>query len=415
MKKLLFITPELPYPPHSGGKVKSLKLLDALAQRYAVTLVSPLKKHDHRYSPDFEKRSPCARHVHRRIDVPRTPRALLGSYLKGRPLNVHRTYNRELARQVDKLAPGHEMIFVDHYEVASYVPGDYHGIVVYHAHNAYHQLWDRYARLPGNPATRLAAFAEARRVRKAELTIAKRARLVFAAPNDAELLVAGGVPRENIAPTYHLGDDGHLDRPLLDFKHTEKRLMYVGFLGWEANVLGLLWFIDKVWPRLIKEHPDLKFHIIGKDPDARLRRLSAMHPGIELRGFVANLESEYRKARVSVAPLLFGSGMKVKVLDAMARGMPTVTTPVGAEGIEYTDAVHLAVAGSAEAMAEATLALLSDGALWQRLSRQSRALIAERYTWRALFKAMHRALEQLEAPQARAPSPREPQRLNGGR
>ena len=105
--------------------------------------------------------------------------------------------------------------------------------------------------------------------------------------------------------------------------------------------------------------------------------------------------------------------MKVKVLDAMARGMPTVTTAVGAEGIEYTDAVHLAVADSAEAMAEATLALLSDGALWQRLSRQSRALIAQRYTWRALFKAMHRALEQLEAPPARAPSPREPQSLHG--
>ena len=392
-----------------------MKLLDALAEKYEVTLVSPLKKQDHQYRPEFEDRSPCVQHVHRRVDVPRSPRALLASYIEGRPLNVHRTYDKELARQVRRLAPYHDIIFVDHYEVAAYVPRDYYGRVVYHAHNAYHQLWDRYARLPGNPAIRLAAFAEARRVRKAELHIANRADLIFAAPNDADSLVAGGVPREKIAPTYHLGDDSHLERPALRFQSTQKRLMYVGFLGWEANVVGLLWFIENVWPRLVAEHPDLEFHIIGKDPDERLRRLGAIHPGIRLRGFVENLESEYAKARVSVAPLLFGSGMKVKVLDSMARGMPTVTTPVGAEGIDYVNATHLAVANDAEEMADATLALLSDDVLWRRLRDKSRELVAERYTWRALFKDMHGALEALEkTPLAKAPSRDEPQTLNGG-
>lgn len=394
MKRLLFITPELPYPPQSGGKVKSLKLLDSLAERYEVTLVSPLKMQDHSHRLAFESRSPCDQHLHRRLDVPRSAKSLIASYLRGQALNVYRSYDQSLAEQVERIAPDYDLIFIDHYEVASYIPRDFAGKVIYHAHNAYHQLWDRYARLPGNPITRLAAFMEARRVRRAELSIARRADLVFAAPNDGACLARGGINEEKIAPTYHLGDDSQLDLPPLSYDGTQKRLMYVGFLGWEANVVGLLWFIENVWPSLLAAHPDLQFHIIGKDADERLEALAAIYPGIRLCGFVEDLEQEYSQARVSVAPLLFGSGMKVKVLDAMARGMPTVTTPVGAEGIDYIDGEHLAVAASAQEMANAVLGLLGDDQRWRRLSLGSRKLVNARYTWRALFEAMHRRLDK---------------------
>ncbi|EED31674.1 glycosyl transferase, group 1 [gamma proteobacterium NOR5-3] len=395
MKKLLFITPELPYPPQSGGKVKSLKLLEALAERYEVTLVSPLKLDDADYRPAFEKQSPCVQHVHRRIDVSRSAKSLLGSYLRGTPLNVHRSYDAALAQQVRRLAPSHDVIFLDHYEVSAYLPDNYRGMVVYHAHNAYHQIWDRYARLPGNPAFRIAALLESRRVRRAEEKIAHRADLVFASPNDTETLVESGISPSKISHTYHLGDDSQLRLPQLEFSATRKKLMYVGLLGWEANVVGLLWFIESVWPRLLQEHPDLEFDIVGKNPDQRLIDAVAIYPNIRLRGFVEDLQEIYRDSRVSIAPLLFGSGMKVKVLDAMARGIPTVTTPVGAEGVDYANNRHLSVATNADDMALATLQLLVDETLWNRMRDESRRLIGERYTWRQLFSSMHDALDNV--------------------
>lgn len=393
MKKLLFLTPELPFPPQSGGKVKSLKLLDAMAERYEVTLVSPLKMEDANYLSQFKERSPCKRHLHERVQVTRSAKNLLASYLANRPLNVHRSYCQKLAAQVAKLAPEHDLILVDHYEASVYVPQDYQGTVVYHAHNAYHQLWNRYARLPGNLAYRLAAFIEAHRVRRAEVDIAEKADLVFAAPNDAETLMHFGVAGDKIAHTYHLGDDSQLRLPALQFANTEKKLMYVGFLGWEANVVGLVWFLENVWPSLLETHPDLHFDIVGKNPDKRLQDAAAIYPGIQLRGFVQDLQEIYESARVSVAPLLFGSGMKVKVLDAMARGIPTVTTPVGAEGVDYVNNRHLSVATSAEEMAAVTLKLLEDSELWNRMCRNSRELIQERYTWRQLFSGMHDAID----------------------
>ena len=395
MKKLLFITPELPYPAQSGGKVKSLKLLQSLAQRYEITLASPLKLDDASNLDAFHQVSPCSEHIHEAVSVPRTPVNLLASYVRGVPLNVHRTFSKNLAARIAAVADEFDVIFLDHYEVQQYLPADFAGLTIYHAHNAYFKMWQRYAELPGNPAMRAVAYIEARRVKSYESSVAKNTAMTFAAPNDCLELQGEGVALEKLHNTFHLGDDKQLELPELRYADTHKKLMYVGFLGWEPNAQGLLWFIDQVWPRLITLHPDLRFDIVGKNPDARLQAAVARHEGISLLGFVDDLQSIYSSSRVSVAPLLFGSGMKVKVLDAMARGMPTVTTSVGAEGIAITPGAQLLVADEPAAMAQEIDSLLTDPQLWLSLVVNSRALVRERYTWGALFDQMHRDIDAM--------------------
>ena len=392
MEKLLFITPELPFPPQSGGKVKSLKLLHALAERYEVTLACPLKGEDARHVDAFHAISPCVDHLHERLDVPRSAYQLATSYARRWPLNVQRTHHPRLARQVAAIADDFDVVMLDHYEVFPFVPASFGGLRVYHAHNAYHKLWERYAALPGNPVIRAASWLEAGRVRRCEAGVARGSDLVFAAPNDAAELKICGVAADRIRNTYHLGDDRQLDLPSLRYQDTEERLMYVGYLGWEANVLGLLWFLEEVWPTLVQRNPKLEFHIVGKGADVRLRNAVAAHPGITLRGFVENLETVYRTSRVSVAPLRFGSGMKVKVLDAMARGMPTVTTSVGAEGIAAESGRHLLIADDPRETVRCVESLLGDPGLWFQLQSESRELVRARYTWRRLFDEMHRDL-----------------------
>ena len=411
MKKLLFITPELPYPAQSGGKVKSLKLLQALAERYDVTLACPLKMDDAKHVEEFHAISPCRKHLHEAVNIPRTPANLASSYVRGIPLNVHRTHSHQLQADIASVVDQYDIVFLDHYEVYSYLPQWYPGLSVYHAHNAYFKMWERYAQLPGNPAMRLTAHIEARRVKKYEATVAHSTDLTFAAPNDALELRRAGVPLAKLEETFHLGDDRQLEMPELRYADTTKKLMYVGFLGWEPNSQGLLWFIEKVWPQLVKRHPDLLFDIVGKNPDQRLQRIVAQHKGISLKGFVPDLQEIYRDSRVSVAPLLFGSGMKVKVLDAMARGMPTVTTSVGAEGIDLEPGKHLLVADDAAAMAASIDSLLTDPQLWQHLQHNSRMLIAERYTWRQLFTRMHLAMASRLREKTAAPGETSVQRL----
>jgi glycosyltransferase involved in cell wall biosynthesis len=393
MKKLLFITPELPYPAQSGGKVKSLKLLQSLAEKYQVTLACPLKLDDAQYTEEFYAISPCINHLHQNVSIARTPANLIASYLRGIPLNVHRTYNEQLRINIAAIASEHDLVFLDHYEVYPYLPTDYRGLAVYHAHNAYFKMWERYAQLPGNLAMRAAAYMESRRVKSYETKVANSTDLSFAAPNDALELAKAGVTKQKLNDTFHLGDDQQLELPELDYARTENKLMYVGFLGWEPNSQGLLWFLEQVWPQLVERQPDLRFDIVGKGADQRLQSEAAKWQGITLKGFVADLQEIYNGSRVSVAPLLFGSGMKVKVLDAMARGMPTVTTSVGAEGIDVEHGTHMLIADEPAEMVTYIEYLLTDRQLWLNLQKNSRKLITERYTWRQLFIQMHRTME----------------------
>lgn len=397
MKKLLFLTSELPYPGNSGGKLKSLQLLERLMDEYRVSLACPLKLDDRLHATRFlaEHRS-LHKVMMRATDVARTPANLLRSYAQGVPLNVLRTANGALAAEIAAVIDEFDVVFIDHYEAAQYVPESYQGLRVYHAHNAYHKLWQRYAEQGGNPAYRIAAAIECRRVRKAEVALCDQSDLVFAAPNDIDALVSAGAEREHMRETYHLGDDANLAQPALRRAATGRRLLYVGNLAWEPNCVGLHWFLERIWPQLKQAHPDIKLDIAGRGADAKLCQLAAEDEGIALHGFVENLEPLYRKARISVAPLTFGAGMKVKVLSAMARGLPVVTTEVGAEGISASHGQHMMINNDPEAMTADILRLLSDAVLWQRLATESRELVARQYTWQGLFQNMMTAMRRME-------------------
>ncbi|KXX66450.1 glycosyltransferase family 4 protein [Marichromatium gracile] len=395
MPSILFLTPELPYPPHSGGRIKSWKLVEHLGAHADLGLACALKGDDEVHVADFRRQARLAELVSEPVKVPRTARTLIASYLRRIPLNVLRTRSERLARAISAMAPRYDLIFCDHYEVFQYVPRDYAGPVVLHEHNAYFLMWKRYAESGANPAMRLASHLESLRVRRYELAACRRADLVFASPNDIDSLVEAGADRAKCRVTYHLGDETTLGRPPLDYASTQPILLYVGTLTWEANVDGLLWFLETVWPEVGQRHPDARVQIAGRNPDPRLRHAAAADPRVELLGFVADLEPLFQRSRVFIAPLRFGAGIKVKVLSGMGRGLPTVTTSVGSEGLEIEHMRHAAIADTAPETIAAIDTLLTDRARWEAMAGASRALIEESYSWGPLLRDMQCELDTL--------------------
>ena len=380
MNKLLFITIELPYPPNSGGRMKSWNMLKFFTNHFDVSLVSPLK-----YGTS-ELENFCSNvdlDVYYRdvVEVPRTGLNLAKSYLKAVPLNVFRSYSESLKEQVKQIANQFEVIVLDHYESFQYLPSDYKGKVILHTHNATFLMWERYANGDGSFAMRTASALEAKRVRAYERNACQGADLVFASPNDIEQLSGLGVDSAKFRETYHLGDDSQLNLPSIAFKETEKRLLYVGTLSWEANVDGLVWFLESVWPKIKMIHPDLEFDIVGGKPDTRIVDAASNLDGVNLLGFVKDLEPILCRSRLFMAPLRFGSGIKVKVLNTMCRGVPVITTSVGAEGIAAEHLVHLTINDDADGMVNSIHKLLEDEESWSKIEQHSRQLIRERYTW----------------------------------
>lgn len=387
MSKLLMITIELPYPPSSGGRMKSWNMLKFLSQHYDVGLACPVK-YGTKEVAAMVSQIQLRHFLHDAVEIPRSGKTLAQSYWHGIPINVFRSRSVALKKQISAIAHEYDVILLDHYESGQYLPDNYQGQVIFHAHNATYLMWERYAQSDANMLYRIVTWLEGKRVKSAEVQLCQRAHLVFASPNDIDSLVDAGADRNTCRETYHLGDDSQLALPSIAFKDTQKTLLYVGTLNWEANVDGLLWFFEKVWPLVVAQQPDTRMQVVGSKPDPRLTRAAAHDPRIEFTGFVEDLEPLFQVSRLFLAPLRFGSGIKVKVLNAMCRGLPTITTPVGAEGLAAQHMEHLSITDTAEDMARSILHLMENEADWLRLESQSRALVREKYTWKKVLGYM---------------------------
>ena len=238
-----------------------------------------------------------------------------------------------------------------------------------------------------------ALLNQAYRIKKYEQEICKRSNVILAAPNDIDELVKIGADNNKFYETYHLGDDTLLTEPNLIFEETEKSLLYIGTLSWEANIDGLIWFFNDIWKKITDKHPDIKLYIVGKNPDARLKEFAAKDNRIILTGFVENVEPYFKKSRVFITPLRFGSGIKVKIINSLYRGIPTVTTSIGTEGLKVKDGEHIFIKDLATDFANGVDTLLTNKEIWQKLSTQSRAIANQYYTWNYVLENIKLAVE----------------------
>ena len=155
-------------------------------------------------------------------------------------------------------------------------------------------------------------------------------------------------------------------------------LLFIGTFTHEPNVDGVLWFVQEVWPLIRAAHPDTRLRIVGGNPPPPIQSLNGN--GIEVMGYVPDTLPFLLEAWVSVAPLRFGAGMKGKVGEAMAAGLPVVTTSFGAEGFGLTPGAHLLVANAPVMFAEAVSKLIGDNELRRRLGGAGHAFIASHYS-----------------------------------
>lgn len=373
--------------------MKSWNMLKYFSTFYRVGLACPIK-----YGPqkidEMLGQVKLDHFLHESVEVPRSAKTLIQSHVRGITVNTLRSRSDKLMAEVAAIIDQYDVVMLDHYESAQYLPDNYRGQVIFHAHNATYLMWERYARSDARWIYRAVTWLEGQRVKKAEARICDRADVVFASPNDIDSLVDAGADRSKFRETFHLGDDSQLDLPSIEFDKTQKILLYVGTLNWEANVDGLLWFFEKIWPSVAKAEPDAVMKIAGGNPDPRLIEAAKQHSRVEFTGFVDDLEPLFSTSRLFLAPLRFGSGIKVKVLNAMCRGLPTITTPVGAEGLEAKHGIHLSITETPKEMIASILHLMNHKASWNEMEQASRLLVREKYTWKKVLGYMESEIQK---------------------
>jgi len=186
--------------------------------------------------------------------------------------------------------------------------------------------------------------------------------------------------------------------PFIEDGRDPNTIVFTGRMGYFPNADAAIWFATEVFPLVRRQRPHARFIIVGANPTRAVRQLEQL-PGLVVTGYVPGIQDFLARATIAVAPMRAGSGMQLKVLEAMACGAPLVTTPYALGGIEVVDGEHLLVAQDAETLAEQVVRLLHDSTLRHRLARNARQLVEEKYSWEQavamLENVYHKALVEL--------------------
>ncbi|MEM2174653.1 MAG: glycosyltransferase [Candidatus Micrarchaeia archaeon] len=407
-KTILFITPQLPYPPVSGGIIISNKMVDFLSENYNLILLCQLKlKEDLKNESEFlriygkrlkvYKSAPISSDIYRRSLL-----NLLKSYVRNVPLTVYRNSNDKIKKYLLELLKSEKIdcVLVDHYIAFQFIEEFLEYLkerkikILLHEHNAEYMIWERYSKLEHNFIKRLFIEIEARRIKNYEKKICELSdKVLCVTPDDVSSLVKLGVSEDKFDVIMSVGDEKLLYKEDLKFESTEEALLFIGTLSWEANIDGITWFIENVWKDLKKEYPSLRFYIVGKNPPERLKKRCLMDQDIIFTGFIEDLEPYYKRCRVFISPIRFGSGIKIKNINAMYRGIPMVTTSIGVEGINGEDGRHFYIADDKHSFKEKISILLENKDKWYDISMNSRALVREKYTWDVVLKKLKKIID----------------------
>lgn len=241
--------------------------------------------------------------------------------------------------------------------------------IIYFAQDALYLAWRLYAERENKPEFHQIADRSQRRQRNA---IEAADATIFASP-DETAMYQQEAPEAHIVSLPVVVETRETDPA----KRRPNRLVFTGYMRYGANTDSLIHFLSAIYPRIVAEAPGVVLDVVGGDPPPALVTAAEGRPGVRFLGFVPDVNEILDQARVSVAPLLWGVGIKGKVVEAMAGGLPVVTTEVGAQGMRLQSGEHILIADDPGEFADAVLRLLKDPGLHERIARQGKEYVAE--------------------------------------
>jgi len=394
--RVLQFAPRVCWPLDTGAKLRNYHLARVLAQRSHVSLLA---------FSDQEQSSPNLTELYEQVIMvardsaytfPKLVRGALGKtplpVLNYTTESMKRALSRVLSENyfdIIQIESIHLMAYLAIIRAAAQKP-----IVVCDWHNLESELMRRYSeqeprglrRAYAGRTARLMSEFEQRAVREfdAHVVVSQRdeQRLRDLNPGARILLIENGVD------TAFYSDLG------ARAESEARRIVFVGSMDYHANIDGVVDFAREVWPRLRERRPELVFTVVGKDPAPEVRELAKI-AGIEVTGTVDDVRPFYREAIAAVVPLKVGGGSRLKILEAMAAGVPVVSTTLGAEGLGVRHDENILIADSNEELAEAIISLVESGSQRRDLIEAGRALVSRHYDWSSLGASLFQAYEEL--------------------
>ena len=381
--RILYVSPRQCFPPRHGSALREYHFTRALGRCAELTHI--FFAQDRTAVPDV----PFCRES---VAVPAPPRYTPAKLIRGliQPLPVVNyttgAMKAALATLVDRRQ--FDLVHVDGIHMTGYetILRRTGAPLVYCWHNIESEGMWRYSAEAASPARKLYAALTARRLAAIEKEILRTAAgHIVCSERERETLL-------RIAPEARIAtiENGADLRSFQEIQPAARRhrILFVGWMAYHANVQAAVDFTRDVWPGIRERFPEWRLTLAGLDPAPAVLALRN-EPNVEVTGTVPDIRPYYGEAIAAIVPLRVGAGTRLKILEAMAAGVPVVSTPLGAEGLAVSPGADILIAEKDQDWLPHLSALSTEGDVWKRLAEAGRSLVTARYDWAVLGQSLY--------------------------
>ncbi len=379
--RILILSNKPPYPPKDGGAIGIFNLSKTLASLGHSVFILAMNTSKHKINPAETISISNLKLKYIDINTGINPlKALKNLFFSKLPYNAERFISQDYINELIKILNQSSFDVVQFegpylWFCIDIIRGLTNAKISMKSHNIEYEIWQRSAQLEKDIIKKFYLFHLAKRIKKFEISLYNHFDFIYAVtPREKEVFLKMGVIKPIlIVPT-------GIDPPKRDFilNFNNESIFHLGALDWLPNQEGLLWFINKIWPTVIRKYPDLKFHIAGRNaPPWILKHFKKKN--IIYHGEIEDSYSFICKYGIMIVPILSGSGMRVKIVEGMSLAKPIITTSIGAEGLDVKDGEDIVIADTVESFTAKLSELIENKELTKYLSMNAHKNAIEKY------------------------------------
>lgn len=378
--RILLLCDKPPWPGNSGGAIATRSVIDAMVANGFNLTIFFLSTPKHRLNRNdapagIDKQVSLVTEV---TDNRINPvKALLNMFFSRKPYNISRFYSKKTAGRISALLKESSFdviqfeglvmnLYFDH------VKRESSATLVMRSHNVESNIWYSLAGETQQPLRRLYYNSLAKRIERVEKESLNRYdTLLTISDSDREKFIDSGVTIPVI--TLYPALKGNVTKPPIP-KNGEITAGFIGSLDWRPNIKGLIWFLDKVWPETKHSKNRINLIVAGRNPAPLITR-KMKHAGVKYCGSPASSSSFLEEINLLIVPLFSGSGIRIKIIEALMHGIPVVTTKLGAEGLPHDIAGMIKITDDPAEMSAWIIeaAYNEDSAEWSQLITEKAA------------------------------------------
>lgn len=388
--RILQITKKFPYPVKDGEVIGIINLTLGFAEHGHDVTVLSLNTKKHYFNPenlpDEIKRK--AKFIAVDIDTSVNWLNALLNLFSSKSYNIERFYSPQFEKKIAEVVSQgkFDLILLEGIYLMRYIDvlqKHTKTKILLRPQNVEYVIWERLRDSENGFLKRTYYGILARRMKKFELTMMNRADIMIpVSETDMDIFLNAGckLPHTSI-PT------GYIFNSLPEINNGEENAVaFIGGMDWLPNREGVEWFLESVWHKVLARVPNAEFYLAGRNfPDEILNR---REKGLVIVGEVEDAKEFILSKSISIVPLFAGSGMRVKIVEAMALGRAIVSTSVGAESLAFTHGKNILIADDAESFANEIIRVLQNKEERIRLGKHAQELILEKYDNRKICTAI---------------------------